>query len=74
MEHTHLVKGLDYSLLNKVRSEINKSQAEVEAVDELELAYVCNFHLLMTLCYVSPQMLFVLGPERCGCCRKDVRQ
>ncbi|KHJ78400.1 RED-like protein region, partial [Oesophagostomum dentatum] len=40
MEHTHLVKGLDYSLLNKVRSEINKSQAEVEAVDELELAYV----------------------------------
>ncbi|KAL6725353.1 hypothetical protein Aduo_007412 [Ancylostoma duodenale] len=39
MEHTHLVKGLDYSLLNKVRSEINKSQAEVEAVDELELAY-----------------------------------
>ncbi|VDL77479.1 unnamed protein product [Nippostrongylus brasiliensis] len=39
MEHTHLVKGLDYSLLNKVRSEINKSQAEVDVVDELELAY-----------------------------------
>ncbi|VDN23947.1 unnamed protein product [Cylicostephanus goldi] len=39
MEHTHLVKGLDYSLLNKVRSEINKSQAEVEAEDELEMAY-----------------------------------
>lgn len=24
MEHTHLVKGLDYALLNKVRSEIDK--------------------------------------------------
>ncbi|KAE9417637.1 hypothetical protein Angca_002397 [Angiostrongylus cantonensis] len=39
MEHTHLVKGLDYSLLNKVRSEINKSQAEVDTVDELEIAF-----------------------------------
>lgn len=39
MEHTHLVKGLDYSLLNKVRSEINKSQAETDIVDELEMAY-----------------------------------
>ncbi|XGW14962.1 hypothetical protein V3C99_000893 [Haemonchus contortus] len=39
MEHTHLVKGLDYSLLNKVRSEINKSQTEVDTVDELELAF-----------------------------------
>ncbi|KAK6057696.1 RED-like protein [Cooperia oncophora] len=39
MEHTHLVKGLDYSLLNKVRSEINKSQTEADPVDELELAY-----------------------------------
>ena len=24
VEHTHLVKGLDYALLNKVRSEIDK--------------------------------------------------
>lgn len=24
MEHTHLVKGLDYALLHKVRSEIDK--------------------------------------------------
>lgn len=24
VEHTHLVKGLDYALLNKVRSEIGK--------------------------------------------------
>ncbi|KAJ1357585.1 hypothetical protein KIN20_015763, partial [Parelaphostrongylus tenuis] len=39
MEHTHLVKGLDYSLLNKVRSEINKSQAEADTVDELEIAF-----------------------------------
>ncbi|CAJ0942028.1 unnamed protein product, partial [Mesorhabditis belari] len=29
MEHTHLVKGLDYSLLNKVRSEITKTHGDV---------------------------------------------
>lgn len=29
MEHTHLVKGLDYALLNQIRSEIEKQkQAE----------------------------------------------
>jgi len=27
VEHTHLVKGLDYALLNKVRSEIKKPDA-----------------------------------------------
>jgi IK cytokine len=31
MEHTHLVKGLDYALLNKVRSEI---QAQEKAEEE----------------------------------------
>lgn len=35
MEHTHLVKGLDYSLLHKVRSEIaareQKGDNELEA-------------------------------------------
>lgn len=33
MEHTHLVKGLDYALLNKVRSEIDKKP---EAGDEAD--------------------------------------
>jgi len=35
MEHTHLVKGLDYSLLNKVRREMDDD----EDVDELEQVY-----------------------------------
>jgi hypothetical protein len=26
MEHTHLVKGLDYSLLHKIRSELEKDK------------------------------------------------
>ena len=30
MEHTHLVKGLDYALLQKVRSEIQFKEAEIE--------------------------------------------
>ncbi|XP_018329106.1 protein Red [Agrilus planipennis] len=34
MEHTHLVKGLDYALLQKVRAEIQQKEAEQEA--ELE--------------------------------------
>lgn len=29
MEHTHLVKGLDYALLQKVRSEIQLKESEV---------------------------------------------
>lgn len=31
VEHTHLVKGLDYALLNKIRSEIKKPDAGEEA-------------------------------------------
>lgn len=34
MEHTHLVKGLDYALLQKVRSEIHSKEQEEE--EELE--------------------------------------
>lgn len=34
MEHTHLVKGLDYALLQKVRSEIQAKEYEQE--QELE--------------------------------------
>lgn len=36
MEHTHLVKGLDYALLEKVRAEITSKEREEE--EELELA------------------------------------
>jgi IK cytokine len=35
MEHTHLVKGLDFALLQKVRSEIStRETAEEEEIDE----------------------------------------
>ncbi|XP_024515176.1 suppressor of mec-8 and unc-52 protein homolog 2 [Selaginella moellendorffii] len=34
VEHTHLVKGLDYALLNKVRSEIDKKPEELEEPEE----------------------------------------
>ncbi|CAN0901205.1 Suppressor of mec-8 and unc-52 protein homolog 2 [Linum grandiflorum] len=34
VEHTHLVKGLDYALLNKVRSEIGKGDAGDDADDK----------------------------------------
>ena len=44
MEHTHLVKGLDYALLDKVRAEITHKEthdedleAAVENPEELEL-------------------------------------
>ncbi|XP_071509960.1 protein Red-like [Diadema antillarum] len=37
MEHTHLVKGLDYALLHKVRAEINTKEREME--DTLETTY-----------------------------------
>ncbi|KAG2717781.1 hypothetical protein I3760_03G192000 [Carya illinoinensis] len=33
VEHTHLVKGLDYALLNKVRSEIDKKPDDEDDVD-----------------------------------------
>ncbi|XP_062104102.1 suppressor of mec-8 and unc-52 protein homolog 2-like [Humulus lupulus] len=33
VEHTHLVKGLDYALLNKIRSEINKKPDSGEESD-----------------------------------------
>lgn len=33
VEHTHLVKGLDYALLNKVRSEIDKKPDAGDGTD-----------------------------------------
>lgn len=41
MEHTHLVKGLDYSLLHKVRSEI--ALREQKGDDALEAAYNVSY-------------------------------
>lgn len=32
MEHTHLVKGLDYALLEKVKSEIEMKKKEEEEI------------------------------------------
>ena len=37
IEHTHLVKGLDYSLLNKVRGEIENTEKDQELDDALEV-------------------------------------
>jgi len=36
MEHTHLVKGLDFALLQKVRSEIATRENDEEFEDEPE--------------------------------------
>ena len=33
MEHTHLVKGLDFALLQKVRAEIDTKEAEEQQLD-----------------------------------------
>lgn len=41
MEHTHLVKGLDYALLQKVRSEIQ----QIEQEQEQELERLANKNL-----------------------------
>lgn len=39
MEHTHLVKGLDYALLQKVRSEINYKEKEDEEMETQRLKH-----------------------------------
>ena len=36
MEHTHLVKGLDFALLQKVRSEISNREQEEDFEEETE--------------------------------------
>lgn len=47
MEHTHLVKGLDYSLLHKVRSEIAMREQKNEEM--LESQYSVNDHFFIIL-------------------------
>lgn len=46
IDHTHLVKGLDYALLNKIRSELEKEKREeayaLQPSRFLE-AYLCSF-------------------------------
>lgn len=49
VEHTHLVKGLDYALLNKVRSEIDKKPDSAEDVDG-KSRYVCSFFFCFQSC------------------------
>lgn len=51
MEHTHLVKGLDYALLDKVRAEINIKETQdedLEAVadEDIEMQSVSRVDLL----------------------------
>lgn len=42
IEHTHLVKGLDYSLLNKTRSEIKSKNVVEEEDQDTERAFQVN--------------------------------
>ncbi|XP_078444613.1 RED family protein isoform X2 [Wolffia australiana] len=42
LEHTHLVKGLDYALLQKVRSEINVKKSEADDAKEAKLSKVAK--------------------------------
>lgn len=43
MEHTHLVKGLDIALLNKVQSEIEESERERQRKEQAAAASVAQF-------------------------------
>lgn len=48
MEHTHLVKGLDYALLQKVRSEIQQKEYEQEQVNEIPIKiWVGSFNVVV---------------------------
>lgn len=47
LEHTHLVKGLDFALLNKVRSEIDKKPDAEDGKDAKAR-------------YLQPQIILVL--------------
>lgn len=48
MEHTHLVKGLDYALLQKVRSEIQQKEYEQEQVNEILIKiWVGSFNVVV---------------------------
>jgi hypothetical protein len=39
LDHTHLVKGLDYSLLNKTRNEMKTKDVVIEEEDDIEQAF-----------------------------------
>lgn len=64
MEHTHLVKGLDYALLQKVRSEIQHKEVEQEAEMErlatqaLETAvFIMNYKLVNLIHFLKVHYL-----------------
>jgi hypothetical protein len=46
VEHTHLVKGLDYALLHKIRSEIDKRPEDDELVENAKHRYVEGLKVL----------------------------
>lgn len=48
VEHTHLVKGLDYALLNKVRSEIDKKPDDEDDVDGKSRYLNSDYHFFMS--------------------------
>jgi hypothetical protein len=49
MEHTHLVKGLDYSLLHKIRSELEKEK-------RME-AFVSHPHVTVALTFMCSRVV-----------------
>jgi len=52
LEHTHLVKGLDYALLHKVRSEIEK-KPDAEDEKEAKSRYSTTVYFELMLSYLS---------------------
>ena len=49
MEHTHLVKGLDFALLQKVRAEITNKEAEDAQLE----SYVATQQHQLVYFYIS---------------------
>lgn len=56
MEHTHLVKGLDYSLLHKVRSEIAMREQKNDEV--LESQYNVSYNRLFCIYFSGSIFIF----------------
>lgn len=58
VEHTHLVKGLDFALLHKIRSEIDKEPEDEDPASQryifiFECSQYLHFKFLKCLCCVS---------------------
>lgn len=63
MEHTHLVKGLDYALLHKVRDEIQLKQQQVDEENSVvskntvkidkDTEFFCKSHFTQKICSIA---------------------